>query len=111
MNRSLSSKHRKTGGGEMSTLLQPDNHFAKINAQKKTCMNCKHWRLNKAGKMSPFYTGKCKSKKFIIGFEVDITKIDQLAYCDSEEYSASLSTAEGFGCIHFKRSIKRFVDE
>lgn len=69
------------------------------------CKNCKYWEntTSERGKqIMGFLLGKCHCPDFVIGFESDATRSNQLVYCDSEGLDVYLGVGEDFGCINAK---------
>lgn len=77
---------------------------------KNKCKNCKYWE----GFGSDYKGyGQCKCEKFVydkqdfnINIEKECKTKDCLFYTDSEGWSASFSTGENFGCVHFESKNK-----
>jgi hypothetical protein len=65
-------------------------------AQSGRCVSCRHWTRHAH---NGAHSGKCQSSAFSYGAQT--TAHDGLAYWDDEEYGASFSTGENFGCVHW----------
>lgn len=69
---------------------------------EKQCKNCKYFIREK----DILYTKNqhtCTNPHFKYTGDLSETNSDDLSYCDYEEYSASFSVGENFGCIHFEK--------
>lgn len=71
---------------------------------RQRCEDCRHWSRSPDEPQA----GECRSPKFIYagryrgGRKQRVTPVDGLRYWDYEGYSASFSTGESFGCIHWE---------
>jgi len=63
-----------------------------------TCRSCVYWSFTSVIAKIP--TGECKCPKLV--HATQIKSADELAYTDTDNFQAWLSTGPDFGCVHHK---------